>query len=414
MMINDNDFFLDRIKKITEPVQQKYLHDVLHEVFKGYVEYSNSKYLELEKRIETEIPDDFKNYYIYTAAAKRDDFTGLSNFWSEVCGLPEDETEASVFKRIFVNCGHELIKPYIDKFITADIKTDKNEYTGVRLKVKFSQVYQDGIKRLYDIFALNGRQWLTINCPFMFKFLDLIDEGGSVPKDETVTEYILKDFGIDKYIINDMVLLWNVHKYSVKSKANPYPTKNMLRCEHKIKLEHIESEYLFSGAGLENFEILKYRDRENIISLISDGAEGNDDGEIIVYRIAENPDNNVRLAFLPQSNLRQMRHTDRQAGKYGSVFTRAELERICGSYGSIGSSLRLADVSVDGFEDCEGCRDLNYFIKINNIDMFKKNLVLKFNALDETDDIFLHEKMWFLVSEIQLYFNEYKCIGKII
>jgi len=36
--MDENSFFLDRIKKITDPTQQKYLHDVLYDVFKGYTD----------------------------------------------------------------------------------------------------------------------------------------------------------------------------------------------------------------------------------------------------------------------------------------------------------------------------------------------------------------------------------------
>lgn len=419
-MINDKDFFLDRIKKITDPEQQKYLHDVLHDVFKAYAEYCESRYIELENKIKAEIPDNFEDYYIYTTVTSRDNYNDLSDFWYEAGELPGDETTASVAARVFLNCGYDAIKPYINQFVHADVITDKNEYINIRLKIDFSRIYQNGIKRLYEIFSLNGKPWLTINCPFMFKFLDLIDESGAIPKDETITGYKLKDFELDKYIIDNMVLLWNVQRYSVKSRsskyvdgseASPFPTESTILYDHKIKIKFPDSKYMFYGDNLKNFYSLIQEGRENVISVISENVETDD---ISVYRIAKDIDSNIKMAFPSQSNARKMRHTDRQAEKRrGTVFTEAEIERICDSYIDINASLRLADISISDSGDFINNNDLNYFIKTDKIDSSRKKLILKFKVMDRAD-IFLYEKMWFLVSELQFYFNEYQCIGKLV
>ena len=412
--MDEKSIFLDRIKKITDPAQQKYLHDVLYDVFKGYTDYSDSKYLELEDRIKSEIPDDFDNSYIYTAATNSEEFSNLNNFWYQVRDFASGETAPPLLE-IYVNCKYELIKPYINKFVQADIKTDKGDYPNTKLKVGFSKVYRDAVKRLYGVFSLNGRPWLTVNCPFMFKFLELTDENGVIPEGEKVTEYTLRDFGLEKYILDNIILLWNVEGYTAKIGAPiALPTERMTLYSHDLKIKYSGSEYLFDGANLTNFYGLAHRTRENILSVISETAETEN---IFVCRIARKEDGYDSFVpqFAPQSNARKMRHSDRQAETAWRLapFTEAEIERICGAYIGIGDSPKLTGISVEDIMDgTDDGFELNDFIETRGFDRYSHRLVLNFDALDKAD-MFLYEKMWFLVSEVQRYVNEYKCVGRI-
>ena len=411
--MDEKSIFLDRIKKIADPDQQKYLHDVLYDVFKGYADYSDGKYQELEDRIKDEIPDESAAGYIYTAAADRDEFNNLSNFWYQARDFALGETAPPLLE-IYANCEYGLIRPYINKFIRADIKTDQGEYPDVQLKVGFARVYQDAVKRLYGIFSLNGRPWVTLNCPFMFKFLDLTDENGVVPEDEKVTGYALKDFGPEKYILDKMTLLWNVDGYTAKIGAPvAFPTEKMILYSHDYKIKYPVSEYMFDGANLTNFYGVAHMTKENFLSVISETQEPED---IFVCRIAQKEDgyDNFTPRFAPQSNAKKMRHADRQA-ETGRLFafTEAEIERVCGAYTDIGDSLKLTEILVDeNAGDSGGGINLNYFIETLGFDKFSRRLVLKFDAADKTD-IYLHEKMWFIVSEVQRYINEYRCVGQI-
>jgi len=412
--MDENSFFLDRIKKITDPTQQKYLHDVLYDVFKGYTDYSDGKYQELEDRIYSEIPDSFDTGYIYTAAANRDEFSNLNNFWYQVKDFDLGGLAPPLLE-IYADCEYGLIKPYIGKTVYADVKTDKGGYSDTALKVGFARVYREAIKRLYGVFSANGRPWMTVNCPFMFKFLDLTDEGGVIPAGEQVTEYKLKDCGLEKYILDKITLLWNVQGYEASLGAPvAFPTERMTLYSHDYKIKYPQSEYMFTGGNLTNFYTVAHSTRENVISLISETQETED---VFVCRIARKEDgyDSFTPRFTPQSNARKMRHADRQAG-IGRFypFTEAELERVCGAYADVGDSLKLAGVSVDeNVGDAGDGVDLNRFTETLGFDKFSRRLVLKFDAPDKTD-IFLNEKMWFLVSEAQRHINEYKCVGQIV
>ena len=429
---NARDFLDVRIDGITDRDQRKYLHDVLFGVFDKYADYSDGKFAGLENRIKDEMPDDFKNYYIYTAAVPCGDVNKLSDFWYEAVDFDDGDgagiADSAAALRIFAGCGYELIKPLINQIAVADIQTDKNEYQNVNLRVGFSKIYMDRIKRLYEMFALNGKPWLTVNCPFLFKFLDLTDENGIIPTDEKIEGYRLRSFGLDKsYIRGDMTLLWNVQGYSAKSGAVRYegsdddgiayfPAENTVLYEHPVKVKYPKSKYLFYGANLKNFYSVPHREKENVISVVSETAEQE---EILVCRIANKNDgaggDALKSPYEPQSNAKKTRHADRIAENgRRTVFTRGEIERICGSYVSIGGSLRLADVYIcDDSVDYPDCVDLNYFIEDRQIEGSRKRLMFRFDALDRRD-IFLYEKMWFLVSELQLYFNGYRCIGRIL
>jgi hypothetical protein len=418
--------FNEKIKNITDSEQQKYLYDVLYGVFKSFADYSDSRYIELEKRIENEIRSDLcDEYCIYTAVTSKGDLNNLSDFWFEAGGFDYSGGDGNIAEvagekasasiEIYVNCGYELIKPYINQVITADIRTDKKDYHEVSLRIDFAKVYREKIKRLYELFSLNGRPWRTVYCPFMFKFMDLTDENGIVPADEIITGYRLKNFGPGKYILNDMTLLWNIQGFEVPAEVKYFPAENIILYDHKVKIKHLESKYLFYGNGLTNFYSQRHSDKPGIISVISETPEQEN---ILVCRIAEAAGNAGNINAL-SNGIKPYR----TGGAGRTIVTQGEIERICGSYKDI-DGLKLAEIRIEG-ETGKGGTDndgdfynLNDFIEAAAIDSFdnrKKRLVLSFEVRDKNNgDIFLYEKMWFLVSEVQLYFNEYKCVGEIV
>jgi len=249
----------------------------------------------------------------------------------------------------------------------------------------------------------------------MFKFLELTDVDGVVPGNEKVCGYNFRDFISAEYIIDNMTLLWNVQGYKIKAAAPaPFPTEKMVLYAHDLKIKYPGSKYLFDGGNLTNFYSLAHASKENVISVISETQERED---IFVCRIACKDDGygSFTPMFAPQSNVRKMRHADRQA-EIGRLFpfTEAEIERVCSAYSDIENSLKLTGVSVDdNIEDAGDGIDLNHFIETRGFDRFSRRLILKFDAADKTDR-FLHEKMWFLVSEVQRYINEYRCVGRIV
>jgi hypothetical protein len=320
---------------------------------------------------------------------------------------------------LFLNCGYETVKKYIGSVVDIKIFTAQGGEYIKPVKIVLSEYYRDIIEDLYRLFSFNGVPWVTVNCPFIFRFIDLVFQGGgSLPAGELITDFKFEDsLELDKYMVRDAVLLWNVHKLESAEMPEAFPSENMGLYEHRINIKDFESAYLFHSGSLKGIYGVKYRTAEKKAAVISEQAET---GGVSVFRIAgENYRRDGEPALIAPgaaSNKRKMRHTDRQAEYRRVIFTRAEIERICGLYADISDALRLNKVSAGdymrGKNDRDTHVDLNPFIDFSSLDKYKRRLEFEFTAVDKSD-FYIYEKMCFLVSELQLYFNEYECFGKI-
>jgi hypothetical protein len=95
------------------------------------------------------------------------------------------------------------------------------------------------------------------------------------------------------------------------------------------------------------------------------------------------------------------------------IRTKGEVARILQTYGM--DELSFADVRVaDRYDKAVRTYDVNTFI-VDEIrrDEDKKFLILTFTATDR-DDYLLWDKISFLISEIQLIYAEYRCVGELL
>ena len=95
--------------------------------------------------------------------------------------------------------------------------------------------------------------------------------------------------------------------------------------------------------------------------------------------------------------------------------TRGEAERIISSLGEA-ADIRLADIKVPAGTDENMARykgiDYNSFREENMVIKDRKPLLFTFEI--RTDKLWAHEVMYYVLSELQLYFYEYRCVGKML
>ena len=71
-------------------------------------------------------------------------------------------------------------------------------------------------------------------------------------------------------------------------------------------------------------------------------------------------------------------------------------------------------LELEQYQKIQQTTDYNHFIDENiRIDKFKKVMLIKFQTKDRENYLVL-DKMSFLVSEIQVLFPEYHCVGEIV
>lgn len=396
-----------RITKIKDPVQKVLLQDVLMDVFQIMTDYSEECYKLLEHKIDSELDPALTPNDIYTGVCETDQMDDTSRFLYPVETAEEEEGgSAAPLQHIFLASGHEQVKRCVDQIFPARIETEKNTY-DLRIKLTRSEEYQNKIAWLYQQFHANKKPYRSICFPFLDKYLDVMDLDGTVPKGETIHKLIL-DFGCENPNVHTKIsLLWNIQEFDADTSANIIPGEKTVLYEHKVELPADGSEYLAVFDPDETFYIIQYPeylavrtekrgyDKIHFLRIVSSGME-----------------KDTTQLFLPlQSNGRKLRHTDKQALRQPKIiFTYGEMHRMLSSYDAY-QGMHLAQVEVKDKEEYK-VQDCNTFIISHRFLRDRRILFFTFTA-EDLSDILLYEKMVFLISEIQLLTDEYRCAGQI-
>jgi|GEM_PF-3536659 len=393
-----------RIKNIKDPIQKALLRDILYDVVSEMFQHTEDKFGEFQQRIDAELQDDFENYYVYMGLCKREDIDETSRFMFEV-DSPEDE---GILGTIFLERDYLTIVSCLNRTFKAIVTTDKNTY-DIGVELRYSKNYLSKIEWLYEQFQANKKQWKTINCSFIYKFLDIIDVKDEIPKTEKIVRCEIDMLDLNPFMHSDIVLLWNIQISNVISegKVITVPGINSILHEHKIKAQLDLYAYMVKDEDMVH-DVHVYMENEFIVRAKEKVYE------FTLLRFANlELDKDSTKFFMPlQTNKRVMKYTDRIANQqHIPILTRGEIERIFNQYTAY-ENLELKDISIKGEHDDSGL-NLNPFMKSGQFLIDRKVLLLTFQSSTK-EDILLHEKMYFLVSGLQMYFQEYQCIGEIV
>lgn len=391
-----------RIEGIHDPVQRILLQDVLADVFTELLKYSEERYASLENKLDMETGDSSRQYYIYTGVCKREDIDSTSRCLFEI--KTGQAYGTGYLGRIFLACGYPVIHQCISKEYKAHVITDNGEYETT-VSLRYCHAYLDAIANLYDQFNLSQKQWHTINCPFLYKMLDIVDIKGVVPSDEAVQKVEIMLGELSEYVIYDAVLVWNVQEEIYKPSVETAAADNEGVYIHKILLKDKISGYLAAPEGEDFFWTVFSQDG------ISVHTRKRAHENIKLLKVAHMDINKdfTGLLYPLQSNYRKLRHTDRQVlNNPRCIWTEGGIIRTLSQY-EVFNEFEFVDICMDLQGDIPGI-DMNNFIKSNLLLKSRRKVALILHPKD-SKDIFCYEKMFFLLSELQLCAAEYEWTG---
>lgn len=417
-----------RLKHITNLKDRKMLRDVLEDVYTHIVDYNMDMYNKLEQRIYNEIDDPLEKFYIYSTILDRKEIDPISAFFHpmipqevELDNYNFDEIAEQIvagtpviLASIFLQCDAMTFQQILQnkKQYTAFIKTDKNTYkANVTLKQCTKYIHQ--IENIYHIFQINGVQWNTINCPYAYRFVDVVLQSDiTLGSDEKITEITVDLEEYEKYKILNHIPVWNIDHITLSDKSFPMPAKDRINYEHIVSIEQEGTQNGYM-ADTENtdFEYLK-RYQNNLVMVSC--QEKQHDWSFIKIENSSNLKNKEQFHYEIFSNKRELGFAGRFAATKSLIIrTKGELARLLQHY-ETANDLILKDTEIlEHYPKPPQTIDYNHFIDDNiRIDKFKKVMLLKFEAKNK-QDAFILDKMSFIVSEIQLLFPEYRCIGEI-
>lgn len=394
-----------RISEIEDLDERKFAKELLIGGLMPVLDYMEKRYSDLEERVQREMEISNDKYAVMMTVIKQENYDPINDTLFPV------QPELLKTKR---EEGHTEVSPYIVYFSGTFQRRKEFEKTetiegydaeGKKQKVfiRKAGIYQNVVEELYRVFTYNQIPWTTVNTGYLDCFYELYSTDGS-----PVEEWEI-DFGDYKEeIATDRILLWNIQRFTFRCQSFMMPCIDEKYYEHEFDLKKydLESGYMIG----KNEDILKIRHERDKIILTSYQESFRD---WLAYRFVKEPDQSSRGYGCPM--LGNQRKTGffrnfRKRTPYG-LGSKTEIFWIMGSFVD-SSYVELWDIRVTEEEPVvylEG--NMNPFLGETLFPMeTRKLLVLSFRKKNE-DVNFCEDIVRFLISQMQMSFYEYKCIG---
>ena len=399
----DSKLLNDRIGKLKEWEQKESINEILFNALTSLSAYTDDRFDELTKEIRDEAALN-NNAPIIKIAVCTEENIDNQVFFHTVSTEPPLNSPGYI-TTVFAECDYPTMQKLIKQTYPATIKS-KTETQKIQVSLRYSMKYLQKLQSLYYVMSENELPWTTVNAGYFYKFLDVYSE---FEIDQEIEEFEIDFTTYEKYMSYDKVLLWNITRVTAPVVAcEPKPAFNAVLYEHVLKKLELETyQYLVCPLG-DKFSSFT-RGRDMYIRTYAKQLE-----QIELLRIICNEDAESPLYLPPKSNKKKPGLVNALAqGRY--IPTRGEAERIIESLFG-GAELRLRDMKVLPYTIENAARykgvDYNFFMEANSFLPERKLLLFSFNI--NAAKMWAHEIMFYALSELQLYFYEYRCVGEMV
>jgi len=306
---------------------------------------------------------------------------------------------------VFAECDYFTIQGMMKNVYKAEITT-KEGVREIQVRLNYSDKYLQKLEALYNCFNLNEFLWATVNGVYFYKFLDVY---ATTEIYEEIVSFKV-DFGeFEEYLSYDKVLLWNIEKKTVEDGSYEVkPAYNTIQYECRLEgLDFSENRYIVYSIS-DKFNCFR---RGNAMYVRTYKKQFD---KIGLLRITNSDTKELPLYLPCKTNKKDPKAVNRLATRR-YVPTRCEAERIVRSL-KAEADVEFLDVKI--VEPCEDNRsmyktiDYNFFMKAN--EFLPNRRILLFTFKVNTAPIWAYETMFFVLSELQLYFYEFRCVGEIV
>lgn len=431
----------DRLSKMDDLEQRRLLKNMMAGVFMNLVEYQEEMTRQLERRVFEEIENTEEKFDVYVSLTSREDYDPIHEFLYPV--LPSDAVEKQVdisrvaevvreggempLFTLFLEMETEQISALVrSKRIFLGMLVTETANYPIRFRLEHNRSYMLEIEQLYHTFMQNGMPWKTINHPYAYKFVDcvLIGGDGEPAAHEEIHEISISLEEFDVYKKADVFPLWNIERLALKNSGFPIPAMDRVNYEHVLPLRKTGSEHGYLIDGTES-DIRYIKRTEEELTIVTPRDKS---GEWNVLKVTRPFTTKLsRQTFPVLSNRRQDSFLGRYAGKQAVIVrAKAEITRIVNSFEAAqGLELERVDIwggagrnDISNLVTKTQTYPLNPFVSDNvRTEDGKQIMRLGFrrgseDVLPTTPAYILSDLMSFLVSEVQMYFPEYKCEGE--
>lgn len=361
----------------------------ISKAFEEVVRYNENALDELKQSLHKELRDVSERFYLYGAVAAAGDVPIVNDF---LFSMDDGQAEGSI-ATIFCPCSRSRMKEIFGSSQELIVETDEGE-VQITAQIRPCRRYQKKIDELQNLFYENGIYWRTPYLPYVDRFGDVFC--GDFNPDMAVRSVRFKSGDIPVGL--GLIPLWNVEPISLKCTVFPIPAMDERNFRHTLRLPFWQDGYV---VRMEQAVKNVFMSEDGLEVISEEKLQKNFD----LYRIAVHRD--IKVPHYPlTSNIRRMRHIDRQADNAVSrIRTKAEIGRIVTSY-EAADGLELAGIEEGGQGSVSGQGSRYQFVPKG-----REKLLLKFRV--KKDSFLTEDQVSFLVEEVQSYYPQFLVTGEI-
>ncbi|GAB2022761.1 hypothetical protein RyT2_18350 [Pseudolactococcus yaeyamensis] len=414
-----------RLNQLPSLEERAVLKEILNGVFSGLIDYTDQELSAIKDRVFNDIEDEASKFDVFYQITSKDEFNPISSLYFpidendlseendlEILSSRIREDEQVTLTKVYLNCDfikiNRFLKTSQNRQFRGNLVTTQREIP-IKVGVRPYTGYIQQLEQLYINFINNDMPWQTILHPYLYKFIEInLATKVDLAIDEQVikVEWHLEE--MDAYQKMDTVPLWNIKQFEVKNESFPVPAKDRVNFEHTINLEK---------HGLQHGYLLNV-DKQNVLYVrkgLQDLTIISKDERVPKWKVFQfiQPSQEEAITLL-NSNHQELFFTDRFAKRENhTVRSMCEISRIINGYVFM-KNIALEHVEiVEEYTDTIETYEVNPFIKDNiRAEMNRTVMVLSFKVSQQSQTI--RDEISFLVSEVQLHFPEFRCVGKII
>ena len=384
----DASLIYERLKALSGGLERSMYRDI-SKAFEEVVRYNENALDELKQSLHKELRDVSERFYLYGAVAAAGDVPIVNDF---LFSMDDGQAEGSI-ATIFCPCSRSRMKEIFGSSQELIVETDEGK-VQITAQIRPCRRYQKKIDELQNLFYENGIYWRTPYLPYVDRFGDVFC--GDFNPDMAVRSVRFKSGDIPVGL--GLIPLWNVEPISLKCTVFPIPAMDERNFRHTLRLPFWQDGYV---VRMEQAVKNVFMSEDGLEVISEEKLQKNFD----LYRIAVHRD--IKVPHYPlTSNIRRMRHIDRQADNAVSrIRTKAEIGRIVTSY-EAADGLELAGIEEGGQGSVSGQGSRYQFVPKG-----REKLLLKFRV--KKDSFLTEDQVSFLVEEVQSYYPQFLVTGEI-
>ncbi|GLC81731.1 hypothetical protein [Lacrimispora brassicae] len=418
----------NEIQSISSLEERIILKELMEGVFLSLYGTNEQMYQRLEDRVMNDLAYDVNQYLIKTGLVERKFLDPTHHFMTVIQEQDWKEREITVkdvrqeiaedgrcfLGTVFLKCDYLDIQNLMKNHHQAlgTIRTDQDYEVSFSLEQNKS--YLEKVEQFYHLFIKNGIPWQTVNCPYLFKMVDVYAvQIPTMCQEKEMIQSFHVDLGkLTSSVCYDLIPIWNVWHFKLDSVGFPLACKDHKSYEHEISIADYGEEFVYMVEG--TLGITGVRQNGKKIMLISPKEKSQ---EWNVYSIRNGEEGKIsKYTYPAMGNLRVDGFAERFQRKNGQVVkTKTELERVILGFNLEDYLEYLGCKILDGSELLTETYSMNPFLKDEiREDKRNKQLLLIFKPNDAGKASWLlRDLMSFVVSEVQELYPEYECGGKL-